>query len=390
MTLQETIDRLLADSISSKGLHCATVALFDRDGTTLESAAGTTSSGSKVPITNDSVVWVASLTKAITATAAMILVERGQLDLDAPASSLVPWLGEAQVLEGFESTNTPILRPARGAITTRQLLTHTAGFGYGFWNDKLARFEKITDHPSIGTGSLASLKAPLVFDPGTDWLYGINMDWAGVVVEAASGSKLGQFMREEILDPLGMDSTGFDLSENMRKRLVRQNQRGSDGTLSEPKPAAPSTDSPELEMGGGGLFSTVTDYTRFARMILNGGELDGARILQPGTVAEMSRNQIGDLRVKLLSTTVPEASGDAEFFPGIEKTFSLGFMINEEDAPTGRPAGSLAWAGMANSYYWIDPKNGIGGVFTSSLLPFVDTVALPLYLQIEKTVYDHL
>lgn len=389
MTLQHTIDKLLQDSIGPEGLHCAAVSLFDRKGNTLESAAGTLSTTLSDPMTTDSVLWVASLTKAITATAAMTLVERGQMDLDAPASDLFAWLGDVQVLEGFDGNDRPILRPARGPITMRQLLTHTAGFGYGFWNEKLARFEKVTDHPSIGTRSLASLKAPLVFDPGTDWLYGISMDWAGVVVEAASGKKLGQFMREEIFDPLGMNSTGFELTDSMRERLVRQNHRGSNGRLSEPEPAAASGDA-ELEMGGGGLFSTVSDYTRFTRMILNGGELDGARILQPETIAEMSRNQMGDLRVKMLRTTMPEASGDAEFFPGIEKTFSLGFMINEQNAPTGRPAGSLAWAGMANSYYWIDPKNGIGGVFTSSLLPFVDTVALPLYLQIEKSVYDNL
>jgi methyl acetate hydrolase len=389
MTLQQKIDRLLDGSIGPKGLHCAAVTLFDRDGVTLESAAGTHSLGASDAMSVDSVVWVASLTKALTGTAAMILVERGEMDLDAPAGDLFPWLAEVEVLEGFDDAGQPVLRPARSRITLRNLLTHTAGFGYGFWNEKLSKFEEVTNHPSIGGRSLASLKAPLVFDPGTDWIYGINLDWAGVLVEKAASMTLGAFMRKEILEPLGMDSTGFELSEGMKKRHVSQAQRGNDGQLSHPAPAAPSGE-PELEMGGGGLFSTVSDYTRFCRMILNGGELDGTRILKPETVAEMSRNQMGDNRVKMLPTMLPEATGDAEFFPGIEKTWGLSFMINEQDAPTGRPAGSLAWAGMANSYYWIDPKNGIGGVFTSALLPFVDKVALPLYLEVEKTVYDHL
>lgn len=389
MSLQQTIDTLLQQSIGSEGLHCAAVTLFNRDGVTLESAAGTHALTSATPMTVDSVVWVASLTKALTATAAMILVERGKLNLDAPAADLIPWLGEVEVLEGFDEKDKPILRPAIGHITLRRLLTHTAGFGYGFWSGKLDRFEKATGHPSIGGRTLASLKAPLLFDPGTDWLYGISIDWAGLMVEAASGQTLGQFMRDEILGPLGMTSTGFELDASMRERHVRQAQRGEDGRLSHPEPVG-TVGEPELEMGGGGLFSTVRDYARFCRMILNGGELEGVRVLQPETVATMSRNQMGDNRVKLLPTTTPMATGDAEFFPGIEKTWGLSFMINEQDAPTGRPAGSLAWAGMANSYYWIDPKNGMGGVFTSALLPFVDRVALPLYLDIEKTVYDHL
>lgn len=389
MTVQQEIDRLLQQSIGPGKLHCAAVTLFDRDGVTLETAAGTHAVDAATPMTVDSVVWVASLTKALTATAAMVMVERGELDLDAPAGNLVPWLGEVEVLEGFDADDEPILRPKNGHITLRQLLTHTAGFGYGFWSDKLARFENVTGLPPIGGRTLASLKAPLLFDPGTDWLYGISIDWAGLLVEAASGKTLGQFMQTEILDPLGMTSTGFDPTASMRKRQVRQAQRGGDGALYHPEPAASSSE-PELEMGGGGLFSTVRDYARFCRMILNGGELDGTRVLKPETVAMMSRNQMGENRVKLLPTTLPEATGDAEFFPGIEKTWGLSFMINEQDAPTGRPAGSLAWAGMANSYYWIDPKNGIGGVFTTSLLPFVDRVALPLYLEVEKTVYDHL
>jgi len=390
MTLQQKIDSLLAGSIRPDGLHCAAVSLFDRNGVTLEAAAGSHGESSDAPMTVDSVVWIASLTKAVTGAAAMILVERGDLELEAPAANLIPWLGEAQVLEGFDADGQPILRPARGTITLRNLLTHTAGFGYNFWSDRLAEYDRVTGHPSIRDRSVASLKAPLLFDPGTDWIYGINIDWAGQLVEAASGKKLGQFMQDEIFQPLGMTSTGFELSADMRKRHVRQAQRRQDGGLNFPEPAGSGNSEPEIEMGGGGLFSTVRDYTRFARMVLNGGELDGARILKPETVADMSQNSMGDLRVKMLKSAVPEVTGDADFFPGIEKSWGLTFMINEQDAPTGRPAGSLAWAGLANSYYWIDPKNGIGGVFTSALLPFVDRVALPLYLDVEKTVYDHL
>lgn len=388
MTLHRRIDEILQGAIRPGGLPCAAMTVFDRDGVLLESAAGRRSEAGGEAMTIDSVLWIASLTKALTAAAAMQCVERGLLDLDAPTGELQPWLAEAPVLEGFDAEGTPQLRPHEGTITLRNLLTHTAGFGYIMWNADLLRHHQAGAFPALNTRKLAALKQPLSFDPGTDWQYSIAIDWAGVLVETVTGAPLGDWMRDHIFGPLGMDSTGFEISDDMRARLVLQRSRDGDG-FTETAPLPPPED-PEFDLGGGGLYSTVRDYARFARMILRGGELDGARVLQPETVAEMSRNNMGELRVKLLPSAMAAVTNDAEFFPGVPKTWGLSFMINDEDAPTGRPAGSLAWAGLANSYYWIDAKNGIGGVFSSQLFPFVDHVALPLYLEAEKAVYESL
>ena len=143
-------------------------------------------------------------------------------------------------------------------------------------------------------------------------------------------------------------------------------------------------------MGGGGLYGTAPDYLKFVRMILNRGAANGERVLKPETVDMMARNQMGECRVRGVKTAMPPLSNDAEFFPGMPKSWGLTFMINMEDAPTGRTAGSLAWAGLANSYYWIDPNRGIGGVYLSQVLPFADKKSLPLYFEFERTVYRNL
>ncbi|MDJ0947258.1 MAG: serine hydrolase domain-containing protein, partial [Kiloniellales bacterium] len=314
-------------------------------------------------------------------------VERGRLELDAPAKAVIPYLGEVQVLDGFEDDGEPRLRTPKGDITLRQLLTHTAGFSYEIWNADILRYQQATGTPMITTCEDAALTTPLLFDPGTDWDYGINIDWAGKLVEAVSGRKLGDYLATEVFEPLGMTSTAFRITEEMRARLARIHQRGEDGfeVLDLEIPQAP-----EFEMGGGGLYATLGDYARFLRMILNKGEGDHGRVLKPETVETMSVNQMGDNRVRGLKTAMPALSNDAEFFPGMAKTWGLSFMINTEPAPTGRSAGSLAWAGLANSYYWIDPAKGIAGAYATQILPFVDEKSLPLYFDFETAVYDDL
>ena len=242
--------------------------------------------------------------------------------------------------------------------------------------------------PQFMTCENAALTTPLLFDPGDRWDYGIGIDWAGKMVEAVSGQRLGHYMKENLFDPLGMDDTAFRITPAMQQRIATVHARGEDGAWI-PMEFTIEQD-PEFEMGGGGLYSTVSDYLKFIRMILNNGAANGHRVLRPGTVETMSANSIGNSCVVKLSTAMPPYSNDAEFFPGMEKTWGLTFMINNEAAPTGRTAGSLGWAGLANSYFWIDPAKGIGGAYLTQILPFADEKSLPLYLDFETAVYRSL
>jgi len=339
-------------------------------------------------MTPDTVVWIASMTKAITGAAAMQQVEQGKLALDAPAKSVIPSLGDVVVLEGFDAAGKPRTRKAKRDITLRHLLTHTAGFGYDIWSPELGKYQEVMGVPGIISCQNVALTTPLLFEPGERWFYGINIDWAGKMVEASSGKKLGRYMADHIFGPLGMSSTAFRISDDMRKRLAKIHHRGPDGKLV-PDPALELPQEPEFEMGGGGLYSTAGDYLKFVRMMLNQGKSDkGEPVLRPETVALMAKNAMGSSRVCLLKTAAPPFSNDAEFFPGMDKSWGLSFMINNEKAPTGRSPGSLAWAGLANTYYWIDPAKGLGGVYATQVLPFADVKSLPLFYAFEKAVYD--
>ena len=336
-------------------------------------------------MTVDSVFWIASMTKAVTTAAAMQMVEQGKLKLDQPASEILPDLASAQVLEGFDATDKPQLRPVKRPVTLRQLLTHTAGYTYDIWNENTGRYEKQANLPGLITCKDDALKTPLAFDPGERWEYGINIDFAGKMVEKVSGQRLEGYFRDHIFGPLGMADTSFKLSASQRERLVAMHARGADGSLKPIEFEMPQE--PEFFMGGGGLYSTGPDYLKFVRMFLNKGSLEGKTVLRPETVAMMGQNQIGDTNVVVLKTVMPDSSLDAEFFPGMVKKWGLGFMINTETAPTGRSAGSLAWAGLANTYFWIDPSKNIAGVILMQFLPFADPLALQTFAEFETGLY---
>jgi CubicO group peptidase (beta-lactamase class C family) len=363
-------------------------AATDRDRTIYEGGFGERVIGSGIAMTTDTVGWIASMTKALTGTAAMQLVEQGRLELDRPAADWVPELSEVPVLEGFGDDGEPLTRPPRRPITLRHLLTHTAGFSYEIWSDEIIRYQEARGIPGIITCQNAALNTPLLCDPGERWEYGINIDWAGKMVEAVSGRRLGAYMQEHIFEPLGMRDTAFKLRPDMRARLAKIHQRGDDDGFTALDLEIPQE--PEFDMGGGGLYGTVGDYLKFVRLILNRGEADGQQVLRPETVDMMARNQMGECRVRAVKTAMPPLSNDAEFFPGMPKTWGLTFMINTEQAPTGRTAGSLAWAGLANSYYWIDLKRNIGGVYLTQILPFADKKSLPVFFEFEKAVYRQL
>lgn len=385
MTMKAKIDAVLKHGIARGDAAGVAAVVANREGLIYEGAFGERTLGSGVAMTPDTVGWIASMTKAITSVAAVQCVERGLLKLDAPAKNVCPELGKVGVLTGFDGSGNPITRPPKRDITLRQLLTHSAGFSYDIWNTDMQKVQAALGIPSVTECKNKALTLPLLFDPGEAWEYGINIDWAGKMIEAVSGKKLGQYLQENVFDPLKMTSTAFKITADMRARLSGVHLRGADGALSVFPFEIPQE--PEFEMGGGGLYGTVGDYLKFLRMILNNGQLGGERILTPESVAALGVNQMGDCRVYNLKAAIP-LTNDAEFFPGQQKSWSLGFQINHEPAPTGRPAGGLMWAGLANSYYWVDQLNGLAGVYLTQMFPFADSQSLPLYYEFEKAVYQ--
>ncbi len=381
----KSIDAAFGQAVESKAMPGIVAVAATDKGVVYEGAFGKRQLGKDAPMTLDTVVWIASMTKAITATAAMQLVERGKLHLERPASESVPALASAKVLEGFDAAGKPRLRPAKRPITLRHLLTHTAGFAYEIWEPSIAQYQQATGTPGITTCTNAALTTPLLFEPGDRWDYGINIDWVGKMVEAVSGQKLDRYFQEHVFGPLGMKDTAFKIGPAQRARLAKIHQRDDKGALAPVDLEIPQD--PEFHMGGGGLYGTAGDYLTFVLMIMQGGSLKGAQILRPETAALMAQNHIGALEVGVFKTAIPPLSNDVELFPGMSKKWGLSFLINTQQAPTGRSAGSLAWAGLANTYFWIDRTKRVAGVFLSQVLPFYDHTAIDLFGKFETEVY---
>ncbi|MBI3196645.1 MAG: beta-lactamase family protein [Rhodospirillales bacterium] len=343
------------------------------DGTIFEGAAGA--------LKSDSVIWIASMTKAITGAAAMQMVEQGKFGLDTPAAEILPEIARKEVLVSVGADGTVKTRPAKKPITLRHLLTHTSGMGYDTWDADIFRY--VQAKGPLKPNSMEMLSTPLLAESGERWEYSISIDWAGLMVEAASGMKLDRYMKDNLFDPLRMPDTGFRIGPAMRPRKAAVYVRNAEGRLT-------ATDhelnqEPEVFMGGGALYSTVGDYLRFTRMIMGQGELDGARVLKPETVALMSRNAMGDVSCRPLKSQIPGRSTDMDFVDGMK--WGLTFMINPQEFPGRRAAGSLSWGGLANSYYWIDPAKKFTGVWATQLLPFYDARAVARFEDFERAVY---
>lgn len=379
------LDRVLADAVA-RGVAPGLVAgAVTAHGTMFLGAAGTRAIDDPRPMEPDSVFWIHSMTKAIAAACCMQAVEEGLLRLDDDLGALLPPLAAPRVLEGFDGAGAPILRPARGAITLRRLLTHTAGFAYEMWNETMRRYGEVVKTPRHLTFESAETCLPLAFDPGTSWAYGVGIDWAGKALEAASGSTLEAWMQTRLLEPLGMRDTGYRLRPEIAARMAGMHRRRADGGL-DPISVTPMQDA-RYFMGGGGLFSTAADYLRFLRMLLGGGRAGAASLLRADTVAAMAQNHMGALSVLPMRTADPARTNDADFFPGMEKKWGLSFLINTQDVPGRRAAGSLAWAGLANTYFWIDPARGVAGVILAQLFPFADDAVLESFAAFERAVY---
>ncbi len=291
------------------------------------------------------------------------------------------------MIDGFDAAGAPVLRAPKSDVTTRQLMLHTAGFGYDFFNETYKRLAEEHGQPSVVTGSRAAIETPLLFDPGERWEYGANIDWVGQVVEGIRGKRLGDVMAERVFARLGMDDITFTRSDGMKARTATIHARDDDGSLT-PMDDFALPDDPEVHMGGHGLYGTVTDYMKFIRMWLNDGAGPNGRVLKPETVDwAVKGGLVPPQKVTMLPGVIANLSNDAEFFPGQQKDWSYTFMINSEEAPTGRPAGSIGWAGLANSYYWIDRETGVGGYWATQILPFADPISFTGYMDFETAVY---
>lgn len=344
-------------------------------------AGGFGSAREGVSVRADSIVRIASMTKALTSLCAIQLVERGSLTLDGPAAEILPELAEAQVLGADGSLRAPT-RP----VTLRALLTHTSGYAYPFLSSELARYVA-----GRGDADQPGWEIPLLFDPGGRWQYGVSTDWVGLMVEAASGLSLDAYMARHVLEPLAMADTSFAIPEAKEDRLTSLYGREEDGSLVN-RGVAPGVGRSthrgrSVVSGGGGLTSTALDYGRFLRSMLRGGELDGVRLLGPEGFAGMTTDQIGGLVAGAWKTSSPAVSNDVDFTDGGTAGHTLGFLIARRGGPTGRAAGTLSWAGIFNSYYWIDRARGVAGATFCQFLPFADRKALALHEDFQRAIY---
>jgi methyl acetate hydrolase len=374
-----SIDRALAAGIAQRKIPAVVGMAATGKKTLYEGAFGTRDS-SGVPVRTDSIFNIASMTKAITTVAALQLVEQGKLKLDGPVSTYLPKLANLQVLEGFDSVSGKArLRPLRTPITLKHLITHTSGFCYDVWDADAFRYtSQLQGKPEA--------IPPLMFEPGTRWQYGTGVDWAGRLVEAVSGMTLEDYFQAKILKPLEIADTSYILPPAKFERLVTMYERQADGSLKEGERKQPQP--PKEFNGGGGLYSTAADYVRFMQMILGRGRgLNGAQILSPKTVASMEHNQIGLLTAGKMKSYRLNLSSDVDIQPGATEKWGLGFLINPTPYPGGRSAGSLAWAGLFNTFYWIDPKRNLCAVLCMQFLPFVDKDAVGLLNDFERSVY---
>jgi methyl acetate hydrolase len=374
----EEIDRALQARVSAREVPGVVAMAANGQSIVYEGVFGFRDMATASRMSTDTVFRIASMVKLLTSVAALQLVERGKLKLDEPAGNIDPTLASAQVLAGFDTKGVPQLRPARRPITLRNLLTHTSGLSYPLWDSNVVRYLKVArNNPALP-------RMPLMFEPGSRWAYGGGLDSVGRMVEIAGGQSLDRYFSDHITGPLGMSDTGFTLTEEQRARQASLHGRDANGKLVPHPLEKPNV--PRVPSGGGGIYSTAPDYLILLQALLNGGSLRETSILRPETVALMAENQIGNLKAGILKTTNPALSKDVDLFPGVQLRWGLGHMINIDPVSGGRKAGSLTWAGLLNTYYWIDPTMRIAGVIMMQILPFADRQALQTYRQFEHGI----
>jgi methyl acetate hydrolase len=379
------IDGLLDQAVSAGALPGVVAMVCDREGTIYEGVYGRLSVEGDEPARADTMFWIASMTKAVVSVAALQLIERGELELEQPVTDILPAFGELEILDGFDD-DVPRLRAPTRPVTVRHLLTHTSGCGYWFDNPEVLRYHRVTGVPDPLSGSAEMLRVPRLFEAGERWEYGTSLDWLGLVVEKVGGADLNTHIRTHICKPLRMLDTTFDPSDAQRDRLMAIHEAREGRALSLSSIALPEEQ--DIWSGGGGLYSTATDYLRFMRALLRGGELDGERILRAETVQLAFTDHLrgAPLPPDGTHSAVPELTNDVPALP-FKQGFGLGFSLMLEDIPGMRRAGTGNWAGLCNSYFWIDHTSGIAATLMTQVLPFFDAGVVQTLLGFEGAVY---
>ncbi len=377
------IDQIIADAVARKDLPFAVAMVANSRDVLWEGRVGKINATR--PAGPDTSFRLFSMTKAIGSLAALIMIERGKIALETPVVEVVPEFGALQVLESM-GPDGPVFRPPRRQATLRHLLTHTSGLMYGEYEpSKLLEWQESIKAPHILAGTLDSMNYyPLMFDPGDDWAYGVGLDWVGRIIQILDGRSIDRFVTEEILEPLGMRHTFFE-ADQCGDSLADLVLREPDGTIGQTELPLPSH--PEIYGMGQSLLSSAPDYIRFLRMVLNHGELEGTRVVSRAGIEPMFVNQIGDLSVKVLKSLRPAVAVDAEFFAGYRKTHTIGFVRLEEAVPGMRGAGSLTWAGLCNTHFWVDPEKDLAVVLMTQSLPFCEQPFMATYAAFEREVY---
>jgi methyl acetate hydrolase len=371
-------------AVASGALPGLAAIVADQGDVLYSAAFGVADITTGAPLRLDDVFFIASMTKIITALACVQLIEQGRLGLEDDASAIVPRM-VVRVLTGFDGAGQPILREPKRKVTVRHLLTHTSGQTTDLWNADTIRYIEAMKLPPVPTCKPEAFMTPLVFDPGEGWEYGVGSDWVGQIVEKISGLTLNDYFRRFIFEPIGMTETSFILSPEQRAKLVPVHIRQPDGRFE--LSGFEVSQTPEFFMGGAGLYGTVADYVRFLQMFLNDGRARGGRVLKPETVRLFFANHIGAMEWPGMKTAIPAMSADVDLLPGAPKRWSLGALRNEADVPDGRRAGSQFWAGLANSYFWVDPTTKLAGVTASAYFPFADPPALKTFEALERDSY---
>lgn len=381
------VDEVLRTAVESGTLPHVVATAADADGPIYEGAFGPKAVGKPEPVTVDTLYRIASMTKMVTTVAALQLVERGELDLDEAVPKYRPEFADLKVLDGWDGDE-PRLRDPRAFATVRQLVTHTSGLGYWFWNADLVRWEAKTGTGNTLAGTKDAFTAPLVAEPGTRVEYGTNTDWLGLVVEAVSGQPLDAYFDEHILGPLGMAQTTFHPTEQQRENLVAVHLHDEQTGAWNATTVDWST-APDWWAGGHGLYCPPSEYLRFQRMLLSNGTLEGSKILEATTVEDAFANQIGDLDwPAAIATAEPATTADFNAGPGYK--FGFGLLRNTADIPGMRRAGSGAWAGIFNTHFWVDRTAGVTGAVYTQTLPFVEPEVFQVYADFERALYEAL
>ena len=373
------ISAFVKDAIARGDVPGAVILVTGPDRVLYHEAFGKMNDAKSVGMQKDAIFNIASMTKAVTSVGTMMLIEEGKLSLDDEVSKYLPAYKSRQVISKVDvAAGTYETRPAARPITIRQLLTHTSGIGYAWSDPGLALIQKKT-----GT---ADLDLPLVNEPGAQWTYGASTRVLGEVIEKISGQRIDAYLETRILGPLGMRDTTYTVPSAKTPRVVTRHQR-ADGKIAEipnPDPIPPTI------RGDGGLYSTAPDYARFIQMLLNRGHLGSVRLLKEQTVAEMTRNQTGSVKVRLQPTAEPLRSKPYPLGAG-EDTWGLGFQLAAPARPATnmRRPGSMSWAGINNTFFWIDPQQQIGVIVLMQILPFYDDAAIKILQGVEGLVYQH-